>query len=86
MQGLAGVQNFTGGAGAEWGLFDTSHLTDASGQQATMALNNTNYGINTATVRAPSNNNSAFAAAAGLATYDASSLGGSDRYYGVARR
>ncbi|KAK4130398.1 hypothetical protein BT67DRAFT_391010 [Trichocladium antarcticum] len=89
MQGLAGVQPFTGEPGTGWGLFDTSHLTDASGQQATMGLGNANYGINAATVRAPSNNNnSAFAAAAaaGLATFDASGLGSNDRYYGVGRR
>lgn len=83
MQGLGGVQAFTGSAAAEWGLFDTSHL-DASGQQGTMGLGNASYGLNTAGVRAPIGTSSAFAAA-GLGSFDTSGLSGSDRYY-VARR
>ena len=84
MQSLANVQAFTGNAASDWGLFDASHL-DAAGQQGAMALNSTNYGLGTPGVRTPSNGGAAFAAT-GLATFDASSLGGGDRYYGVGRR
>ncbi|KAK3906823.1 hypothetical protein C8A05DRAFT_11443, partial [Staphylotrichum tortipilum] len=84
MQGLANVQAFAGNAASDWGLFDASHL-DAAGQQGTMALNSTNYSLGTASVRAPSNAGATFAAT-GLTTFDASSLGAGDRYYGVGRR
>lgn len=84
MQGLANVQAFTGNAAADWGLFDTSHL-DTSGQQGAIGMNGANYGIGTASVRAPSNAGPAFAAT-GLTTFDTSGLGSGDRYYGVGRR
>jgi hypothetical protein len=84
MQGLANVQAFTGNAASDWGLFDASHL-DAAGQQGTMGLNSTNYSLGAPSVRTASNGGANFAAA-GLATFDASSLGGGDRYYGVGRR
>ncbi len=78
------MQAFTGNAAADWGLFDTSHL-DTSGQQGTMGLGNTGYGIGTAGVRAPANAGSAFAATS-LTAFDTSSLGPGERYYGVGRR
>ncbi len=84
MQSLANVQAFTGNAASDWGLFDASHL-DAAGQQGTMALNSTNYSLGAPSVRTPSNGGAAFATT-GLATFDATSLGGGDRYYGVGRR
>ncbi|KAK4044590.1 hypothetical protein C8A01DRAFT_12047 [Parachaetomium inaequale] len=84
MQGLTNVQAFTGNAAADWGLFDASHL-DTSAQQGTMGLSNTNYGLGAASVRTSSNAGPAFAAT-GLATFDASGLGSSERYYGVGRR
>jgi hypothetical protein len=84
MQGLANVQAFTGHAAADWSLFDTSHL-DTSGQQGAMGLSNPNYGISAASGRASSNTGSAFAATS-LTTFDTSSLGGGERYYGVGRR
>jgi hypothetical protein len=84
MQGLANVQAFAGNAAADWSLFDTGHL-DTSGQQGAMGLSNSSYGISAAGGRASSNTGSAFAAT-GLTTFDASSLGSSERYYGVGRR
>jgi hypothetical protein len=84
MQGLTNVQAFTGNAAADWSLFDTSHL-DTSGQQGAMGLSNASYGLGAAGVRASSNAGPAFAAT-GLAAFDASGLGSSERYYGVGRR
>jgi hypothetical protein len=85
MQGLAGVQAYTGNtAAAEWSLFDTSHL-DASGQQGGMGSSNSNYGMSAPTVRASSNSGSGFAAT-GLTSFDTSNLGGGDRFYGIGRR
>ncbi|KAK4235783.1 hypothetical protein C8A03DRAFT_17514 [Achaetomium macrosporum] len=84
MQGLAGVQPFPGNTAAEWSLFDTPHL-DASGQQGGMGSSNANYGMSAASVRASSNSGSGFAAT-GLTSFDTSSLGGGDRFYGIGRR
>ncbi|KAK4161950.1 hypothetical protein QBC43DRAFT_88966 [Cladorrhinum sp. PSN259] len=83
MQGISGtMQTFTGSTGADW-MFDPGHL-DTSGQQAAMGLGNTSYGLGTTSVRTPNNAGSAFNT--GLANFDASSLGGNDRYYNVGRR
>ncbi|KAK3301188.1 uncharacterized protein B0H64DRAFT_32928 [Chaetomium fimeti] len=85
MQSLANVQAFGGNAAADWGLFDASHL-ETAGQQGTMALGSAGYGINAGSVRAPTNTGAAAFATNGLATFDASSLGSNERYYGVGRR
>jgi hypothetical protein len=84
VQGLTNVQAFGGNAAADWGLFDPGHL-NASGQQEGMGLSNTAYGIGAAGPRASSNNGPAFAAT-GLAAFDASAMGGGERYYDVGRR
>jgi hypothetical protein len=85
MQGLTNIQAFTGNAAADWSLFDTTHL-DTSGQQGAMGgLSSASYGIGAASMRASSSSGSAFANT-GLATFDASGLGNSERYYGGGRR
>ncbi|KAK4229492.1 hypothetical protein QBC38DRAFT_359226 [Podospora fimiseda] len=84
MQGISStMQSFPGSAASDWGLFDASHL-DTSGQQAAIGLSNPSYGLGTTNVRAPNNAGAAYAA--GLASFDATALGGNNRYYNVGRR
>ncbi|KAK3330268.1 hypothetical protein B0H66DRAFT_53383 [Apodospora peruviana] len=84
IQGMAGVSSFAGSTGADWNLFDTGNL-DTAGNQGALGLNNAGYSMNQASVRAPQNAGTTFPPNP-LANFDASSLGGGDRYYGVGRR
>lgn len=84
MQAMASVQSFPTSTTNDWHMFDTGSM-DTSGNQGALHLSSTNYGMNAASVRTPTNSGPAFNSP-NMANFDTSGLGGNERYYGVGRR
>ncbi|KAM7214672.1 hypothetical protein V8F06_009922 [Rhypophila decipiens] len=84
VQGMTNVGSFSTSTATDWGFLDTANL-DAAGNQGALGLSNTNYNLNPGSVRPQQSTGTSFSTNA-LANFDASGLGGNDRYYGVQRR